>query len=100
MPAGRRNLWHSGGIADRVQVNATSTEDGWQGGAVLANQEVLIFDAAVPTGQSSYGGQNIEQSVIAPDGSYIGIDNVGLGLNILGHDCVVVGAYLLITGEP
>jgi hypothetical protein len=39
-------------------------------------------------------GSNVEgTSVLAPDGSYIGVEasTLGLGLNILDHDCIAVG---------
>jgi hypothetical protein len=39
-------------------------------------------------------GSNVEgTSVLAPDGSYIGVEasSLGLGVNILGHDCIAVG---------
>jgi hypothetical protein len=43
-------------------------------------------------------GSNVEgTSVLAPDGSYIGVEasTLGLGLNILDHDCIAVGTVYL-----
>lgn len=51
-----------------------------------------------PQGASSAEGL----SVLAPDGSYIGVEGstLGFGLNILDHDCIAIGTAHLNNAPP
>ncbi len=93
-----------------IRIEATSTISGWficSGGSgrlfppFLANRQVPIMQGFSPLNDSPpLYGNGRGGSVIAPDGSYIGIDGaqVGLGVNVFGHDCIAVGTVVLVQG--
>ena len=101
----------SGGLQDRVEIVATSSLSGWLeadehddefGGNVpfAAGQEEVVKDETVnPSGGALYDDLT-ETAIVTPDGSYLAIqsDSSGIGLNVFGHDCVVVGNIHRLTG--
>lgn len=95
---------------DRIEIVATSSVSGWleedendfgsSNPPLAAGVEVIAWEAFVnPSGGVLYT-QLSEVSAIAPDGSYLALDGEsgGVGLNLFGHDCLVVGNIYRITG--
>ncbi len=101
-----------GTFLDRIEIVATSSEFGWfeedesdsSGGNLPLNagQQVIVqTDFVSPAGSAKYDDLD-ETSAVAPDGSYLGLEGEagGVGLNLFGHDCLVVGNSYSITGAP
>lgn len=99
-----------GGLEDRIEIYATSSASGWfeedesdelAGNPPLnAGEQVISVSVEVnPTGRPRFDGIS-ETSVVAPDGSYLALtgDAGGMGLNMFGHDCVVMGNVYRVTG--
>jgi hypothetical protein len=95
-----------GVFRDIVEIVATSTEDGWflnhDSGPNSADDELVNFVITISTGDEFYDNDIDNGTMAAPDGSYLAIDGemLGLGLNIFGHDCIVIGTAVLINGTP
>lgn len=100
-----------GGSFDRVEIVATSSLGGWfesnesdsnAGNPPLtAGQEVIAAtETSNPSGTARFDEPDDQSIMMAPDGSYLAIDDesAGIGLNILGHDCFVAGVVHRITG--
>jgi hypothetical protein len=82
----------------------TSAVNGWfmaTEPAMLAGDEVdmLVKNTGVGFATSELLTRGV---VVAPDGSYIGINpsTTGMGLSVFGHDCIAIGTAVLITGSP
>lgn len=100
----------AGQFEDRLEIVVTSTTSGWfeddfsdepDGNRPFdAGDQVISESESVnPPGSAFY--DNLEASVsVAPDGSYLALDGDtgGMGMNIFGHDCVVMGNIYRITG--
>jgi hypothetical protein len=90
-----------------VHVVATSTENGWfySAGGLLgpfnAGFEDNVFSASAPIGtaQIIQGGNSV---ILINDSFCLTIDaeTLGLGVNIFGHDCVVVGTVSSARRTP
>lgn len=84
--------------------------DGWWGsagaahGPYVAGEELQMFAHSISSTSEERGFYNGSKvgaealSAVAPDGSYIGIepDTLGLGMKILGHDCIAIGTAILL----
>ena len=94
-----------------IRIFVTSEVDGWRtsdGGSDErdAGAEIGMFRENVPLEGERYRKGTLVADVttvisaVAPDGSYIAIepDTLGVGLNILGHDCIAVGTAILNQG--
>ena len=95
---------------DRIEIVTTSSADGWleedendfdfgNNPPLAAGVEVISYELQVTPSAARYDNLN-EVSAIAPDGSYLALDGEsgGLGLNLFGHDCLVMGNIYRITG--
>lgn len=93
-----------GTFEDRIEIFATSTEGPWYEEdnsvtALAANDEVLVFyESTTIIGAERYDNNIDDGSMVGPNGFYMSIDgeSLGLGLNIYGHACTVVGSVLKI----
>lgn len=99
---------------DRVEIVASSSAAPWfeedesdgTGGSVTvpanalaAGQEVVVFSESVRSSSARFDSGFDETSMIGPGGHFMEIDGsaLGSGLNILGHDCILVGTVMKIT---
>ena len=100
-----------GGFEDRVEIVATSSLAGWfeseesddtAGNPPLAAGQELVAatETGNPSGTTVFAKPDNQSIMVAPDGSFLAIDDEsgGMGLNIFGHDCFVAGIVHRITG--
>ena len=87
-----------------VQIFATSTSGNWfesdQGEKRLEGEKVTLFSADEDLNDKNYTDGDDGISIASKDGKhYIAINGqtLGLGLNVLGHDCVAIGTATSIT---
>ena len=99
-----------GQFQDRIEIVVTSSTSGWfeedtsgdPAGNLPLNageQAISQSDSVNPPGSAYY--EVLEESVsVAPDGSYLALrgESGGVGMNLFGHDCVVIGNIHRITG--
>jgi hypothetical protein len=91
---------------DRIKIFVKSTAGGWfvndRNGPLAAGQKVVLFNESETTGETKYTDDDGEGSAVAGNGAYVSIagETLGLGLNVLGHDCVAIGTVTLIKGDP
>lgn len=103
----------SSGEGTLFRIFVTSQLDGWWISGDLdfpvdAGEERSMFGKSTTAETRLFKGSEVVPtastgtvlSAVAPDGSYIAIepDTLGIGLNILGHDCIAVGTAMLIKG--
>jgi hypothetical protein len=65
---------------------------------ITSEEDRVLASSSVPEQTPAYGGDTDQASLIAPSGEVILIGRLGLGLNVLGADCLVVGTYLAFKG--
>lgn len=101
----------AGGLRDRVEIVATSSQSGWfevgahsnnLGGNIsfaAGHEEVVKTETVNPSGGARYD-EITNTAIVAPDGSYLAIqsDFGGIGQNLFGHDCILVGNINRLTG--
>jgi hypothetical protein len=91
------------GAQDEIAIVVRSSTSEWWttfDNEYTAPGEVEMHSNSVPTGTESYNTGADEPSVMALSGGqlyYIGIDDykVGLGVNALGHNCIVAGSAVV-----
>ena len=97
------NVDIGGGIfKDRIEIFSTSTESPWYDEVtsltLAANHEQMVYDISSDPGVETYNNEIDNGSMVGPGGYYMSIDgeSLGLGLNIYGHACTVVGSVLKV----
>ena len=90
---------------DEIKIVAQSSRDGWLASTwdepLSRRRKVVMFSESDSAGEPAYENDDGDGSIAAPNGAYMAIDGdtLGLGLNVLGHDCVAIGTLTIIKGN-
>lgn len=86
---------------DEVKIVVKNSKGVWfdseRGDALSAKRRIVLLSESEESGESAF--EQEDASVATSRGLYVTVE-AGLGVNVVGHDCVAMGTVTSIIGNP